>query len=404
MHRVVVTGLGVISPIGLTVAAFDQGLKEGRCGIGPISTIPTERLSVPVAAEIKDYRVADYFDPKKAGLLDRVAQLAVVAARQAALSAGSPFTEERALKTATIIGTGVGGLHTLDDAFLKLYGSNASRLHPFTIPRLMVNGATSAVTMDLGLTGPAFTVASACASANHAVAQAFQMVRSGLVEMALTGGAEACITVGTLKGWEALRVMTSDTCRPFSRNRSGMVLGEGAAMVVLETLESARARGAQILGEIIGAGMSSDAKDLTSPDLGGATRAIRGALADAGLAPEAVDYVNAHGTGTAINDQTETAALHQVFGDHARTLAISSTKSMFGHALGAAGALELAATLLALRDGVIPPTINYTEPDPACDLDYVPNVARQQAIKVALSNSFAFGGLNAVLAVRRFEG
>ncbi|CAK0758360.1 Nodulation protein E [uncultured Gammaproteobacteria bacterium] len=405
-RRVVVTGMGAVAPIGQGIAAYWDSLAAGRCGIGPISLIPTERLGVKIAAEIKDFNPQAHFDARRIGLMDRLAQLAVVAAREAVAQSGLCFEKGAALsqRTATIIGSGVGGQHSLDDSYRKLYGENATRVHPFTIPRLMINCGTSHITMDLGLTGPAFTVASACASANHAVAVAYQMVRSGAVEVAVTGGAESCITVGTMKGWEAMRVMAAETCRPFSRNRTGMSLGEGAAIVVLESLESAKARGAEILGEIIGVGMSADAGDLTSPDINGAARAVELALADAGLGVEQVDYINAHGTGTTINDATETQVIKRVFGDHARTLAISSTKSMVGHALGAAGGLELVATLLALAKGVLPPTVNYAEPDPECDLDYVPNVARERDARVALSNSFAFGGLNAVLAVRRFEG
>ena len=354
-----------------------------------------------IAGQIGDFDPAAHFDAKQLGLLDRVSQFAVVAARQAIKDSGLQFAQGLGEETATIIGTGVGGLNTLDDSFLRLYGQNAPRVHPFTIPRLMVNAAASQITMDQGLTGPAYAIASACSSANHAIGQAFMMVRSGIAKAAVTGGAEACITVGTMKGWEAMRVMAADTCRPFSKTRTGMVLGEGAAVFVLERMEDAQARGAECLAELCGVGQSSDARDITAPDANGAARAIRGALKDARLNPEDVQYVNAHGTGTAANDQTETRALHLAFGEHARALAVSSTKSMFGHALGAAGALELAATVLAIRRGTAPPTIGYQEPDPACDLDYVPNEARPLKINAALSNSFAFGGLNAVLAIRR---
>mgnify|MGYP001547040366 CR=1 FL=1 len=257
--------------------------------------------------------------------------------------------------------------------------------------------------MHCGFRGPALVAASDCAYDPLEIGLAFQMVRSGQVECAVTGGTEACVTFGTLRGWEAMRVMAPDACRPFSRDRKGLILGEGAAMFVLEPLASARARGAKILGEIVGFGMSADAADLTAPDLGGMTRAMEGALSDAKLAPQDIQYVNAHGTGTAANDLAETRALHQVFGEHARKLAISSTKSMIGHALGAAGALELAATMLAIRDAIVPPTIGYLGPDPACDLDYVPNKARAMPIEAAMSNSFAFGGLNAVLAAKKFS-
>jgi nodulation protein E len=277
-----------------------------------------------------------------------------------------------------------------------------TRVHPLTIPKLMANAPASQISMDRGLRGPAFAVASACASSTHAIGLAFHMVRSGQVDCAVTGGAEACITVGTVRGWEAMRVMAPDTCRPFSKDRKGMVLGEGAAVVVLEPLDAARARGADILAEVVGFGMSADAKELTSPDQGGMVRAIEGALADAKLGTGDIQYVNAHGTGTTANDVAETKAIKQVFGEHAAKLAVSSTKSMVGHALGASGALEFVAALMSVREGIVPPTIGYLGPDPACDLDYVPNEARKMSVDVALSNSFAFGGLNAVLALKRY--
>jgi nodulation protein E len=265
----------------------------------------------------------------------------------------------------------------------------------------MANAGSSQISMATGITGPGFTVVSACASAIHAMGVTLSMLRSGLIDAAITGGSEACLTFGTLKGWEALRVMAPDVCRPFSKDRAGMVLGEGAAMFMLETLENAKKRGAKIHAEFAGFGMSSDARDITTPDVGGASRAVAAALKDAGLAPEAVAYVNAHGTGTRVNDLTETAALKQVFGDHARKLAVSSSKSQFGHALGGAGALEMLATILAVTNNIAPPTLNYLGPDPECDLDYVPNQARAMSIDAALNNSFAFGGLNAVVAVRK---
>ena len=326
----------------------------------------------------------------------------MVAAREAIAQSGLAFEGALSERTAAIIGTGVGGQTTQDENYQRLYRDNAKRLHPLTIPKLMVNAPASQVSMHCGLRGPSFAVASACASATHAIGLAFHMVRSGSVTCAVTGGADACITFGTMKGWEAMRVMAPDTCRPFSRDRKGLVIGEGAAAVVLESYEHARARSADILGEIVGFGMSSDAADLLNPDEGGMVRAIEGALADASLSPDDIQYVNAHGTGTAANDETETAAIKRAFGAHARELAVSSNKSMVGHALGAAGALELVAALMALNEGLAPPTMNYLGPDPACDLDYVPNAARQMRMSAALSNSFAFGGLNAVLAVKAF--
>ena len=404
VNRVVVTGLGAVTPVGHTAAVYWENLKQGICGIGPITLTQTpEELSQKVAAEVKDFDPLKHFEERELSTLDRVSQLAVVAAREAIAQAAITFDMPLSLRTATIIGTGVGGQTTLDESFRRVYRENRSRVFPLTIPKLMANAPASQISMFCGLRGPAFAVASACASATHAIGLAFHMVRSGQVDCAVTGGTEACITFGTLRGWEAMRVMAPDACRPFSIGRKGLILGEGAAMLVLEPLERARARGVQILGEIVGFGMSADAADLTAPDLGGMTRAMEGALTDGKLNAQDIQYVNAHGTGTAVNDLTETQALHRVFADHAGKLAVSSSKSMVGHARGAAGALELAATLLAVRDSVAPPTIGYLGADPACDLDYVPNKARALTIEAAISNSFAFGGLNAVLAVKKFS-
>jgi nodulation protein E len=403
VQRVVVTGLGAVAPLGHTVGAYWDNLKRGTSGLGPITLTPAnDELTQKVAAEVKDFDPLQHFAERQLSTIDRVSQFAIVAAREAIAQSGIVFDMPLSVRTATIIGTGVGGQTTHDDSFRRIYVEKKTRVFPLTIPKLMVNAPASQVSMDCGLRGPAFAVASACASATHAIGLAFQMVRGGQVDCAVTGGAEACITFGTMRGWEAMRVMSPDVCRPFSKGRLGLVLGEGAAMMVLEPLERARARGATILGEIVGFGMSADAADLTAPDLSGMVRAMQGALDDARLAPAAIQYVNAHGTGTAANDETETKALHRTFGAHAKKLAISSTKSMVGHALGAAGALELVATLLAVCEGIVPPTIGYLEPDPACDLDYVPNTARALPIEAAVSNSFAFGGLNAVLAVKRF--
>ena len=401
MKRVAVTGWGVVSPIGLDAPAYWSGLVAGRCGIGPISIAPNERLRQKIAAEIKDFDPLVHFAPDRLKFLDRVSQLAVVAAQEAIAGSGLVLDDELRPHTACIIGSGAGGQITQDEVFRQFYEEKASRVPPLTIPKMMVSGPASHVSMHFGLEGPAYAVASACASATHAIGQAFHMLRSGAVRCAVAGGAEAGITLGSLKGWEAMRIMAPDTCRPFSKDRLGMVLGEGAAVVVLESFDDAVRRGAEILGEIVGFGMSADARDLISPDEVGMARAMTAALGDGRLAVEDVQYVNAHGTGTAANDIAETSALKRVFGEHARSLAISSTKSMVGHPLGAAGALELVATLMALRAGVAPPTIGYREPDPLCDLDVVPNEARSLAMNAAISNSFGFGGLNAVLAVKR---
>jgi nodulation protein E len=400
-HRVVVTGWGVVSSIGQTAMSFWSNLVRGTSGIAEATIIPTDRLSQKIVAEVKNFDPRSHFDDRQIAMLDRVSQFAVVAAREAVAHAEISFNDRLSERTATIIGTGVGGQTTQDENYKRLYREGTKRLHPLTIPKLMVNAPASQVSMHCGLRGPAFAVASACASATHAIGLAFHLVRSGGVTCAVTGGADACITLGTMKGWEAMRVMAPDTCRPFSRDRKGLVIGEGAAAVVLESLEHAQKRSAPILGEIVGFGMSSDANDLTSPDAGGMVRAIDSALTDARLAPEDIQYVNAHGTGTAANDEVETNAIKRAFGRHAAKLAISSNKSMLGHALGAAGALELVATLMSMQNAIVPPTINYLGPDPTCDLDYVPNEARPLSMNAALSNSFAFGGLNAVLAVRR---
>ena len=404
MNRVVVTGLGVVSPIGQTVESYWAGLIAGQSGLAPPVFPQPVQLNTKLVGQINGFDPLAHFDPKLIGLLDRVSQFAVVAARQALAQSGLSLTGELAERTASIVGTGSGGHSTVDDSFHRLYAEGATRLSPVTIPKAMISAAASQVSLYCNTKGPAYAVASACASATHAVGQAFQMVRAGGATCAVCGGTEASITFGALKGWEAMRVMAPDACRPFSRDRKGMVIGEGAAMLVLETLDHARERGAEILAEIVGFGMSADSKDLTAPDSSGMARAIGAALADGALAPDTIDYVNAHGTGTVANDEAETAALKISFGDHARRLAVSSTKSMVGHSLGAAGALELVAAVMAIRESVVPPTIGYLGADPACDLDYVPNEARRMPVNAAISNSFAFGGLNAVIAARKFAG
>jgi nodulation protein E len=397
----VVTGCGVIAPVGLDVPSYWAALKEGRTGIGVPTAVPPELLQKEVVAEVKDFDGARHFSERELPSLDRVSQFAVVAAREALAQSGLAIDGELADRTASIVGTGIGGAETLDDSYKRLYRESATRVYPLTVPKLMPNAPASQVSMQLGVRGPSFGVVSACSSATHAIGLAFQMVRAGIADAAVTGGTEACITLGTLKGWEALRVQATDTCRPFSKDRKGLVIGEGAGMLVLETLERASARGAAIIAEVVGFGMSADARDLTNPDVDGMTRAIRGCLADGGLNPDEIDYINAHGTGTLANDVTETKALKVAFGERAYAIPVSSTKSMVGHALGAGGALEFIAMLMAIRDNVAPPTMGYLGPDPACDLDYVPNAARDLPISVAMSNSFAFGGLNAVLAARR---
>jgi nodulation protein E len=404
MHRVAITGLGCVAAPGNDVPAFWNALKQGRSGIGPVAAVPHDKLNIRIAAEVKDYDPARHFEEKRLMLLDRFSQFTLVAARQAVAASGIKFDGGLGADTAVIVGTGAGGMGTLEEAYARLFvGNGSSRQIPLTIPRMMISAAASHVTMEFGITGPSFAVSSACSSANHAIGEAFWMVKSGRARAALGGGSEACITFGVLKAWEALRVLAPDTCRPFSGGRRGMVLGEGAGVAVLERLDDAKARGAPIICELAGFGMTADAGDIVMPSDVGAAGAMAKALADGGIAPTDIGYINAHGTGTLANDATETRAIKRIFGDHAAKLMVSSTKSMHGHVLGGAGAIELVATAMALSDGVIPPTANYQRTDPACDLDYVPNEARQARVKAALSNSFAFGGLNAVLALRRVE-
>jgi nodulation protein E len=315
--------------------------------------------------------------------------------------AGIQWTPELRETAAIITGSCVGGQSTEDIGFHEVYKLGHNRVHPLTIPKTMANAGASHISMEFGITGPSFTISTACSSAAHAIGQAFWMVRSGITDLALTGGSEAPFSFGILKAWEAMRVVSTDTCRPFSKDRRGMILGEGGAMFVLEPWDAAKARGAQIYAEVIGFGMSADAAHITQPSAEGAARAMRSALRDAQVAPEQIGYINAHGTATPANDVTETSAIRSVFGSHARRLPVSSSKSMHGHALGAAAALECLATAIALRDGFLPPTANFNEPDPDCDLDVIPNQSRRAQVEYALSNSFAFGGLNAVLVLRK---
>jgi nodulation protein E len=401
MHRVAITGLGVICALGKTTKDFWASLLQGSVGIGPITAIDRSCLRFQNGAEVRDYNPLDYFEPRQADLMDRFAQFAVIAAKQAVQDAGLELTPELCSSTAVITGACVGGQSSEDQGFYDIYRANRNRVHPMTIPKTMANAGASLICMELGITGAAFTISTACSSAAHAVGLGYSMVASGAAPVALVGGSEAPFSLGLLKAWEALRVVSTGTCRPFSKDRSGMILGEGGAMLVLERMDHAQARGIHIYGEVAGFGMSSDACHITHPSSDGAAAAMQRALAHAEIAPEQVGYINAHGTGTEVNDSTETAAIRKVFGAHADKLAVSSTKSMHGHTLGAAGALEAAAAVLALRHGVLPPTANYTTPDPACDLDVIPNAARKAEVDYCLSNSFAFGGLNAALVFRR---
>jgi len=401
MIRVAITGVGVISGIGKTVPEFWESLQQGRSGIRPIQTADCSTLRFRNGAEVPQYDTSEYFADKQAQFLDRFAQFAVIAAREAVQDAALDWTPALRSDAAVITGACVGGQSSQDEGFVNLYRLNRNRVHPLTIPRTMANAGASHISMEFGLTGPGFTLSTACSSAAHAIGLAYWLVRSGGAPLAITGGSEAPFSLGLLKAWEAMRVVSPTTCRPFCRDRDGMILGEGAAMFVLEPLESAQARGARVYAELVGFGMSSDASHITHPSTEGPALCMKRALSDAGIEAKQVGYINAHGTGTEVNDPTEAAAIRQVFGTHASQIPVSSTKSMHGHALGAAAAMEAAATVLALQHKTLPPTANFTELDPACDLDVIANHARSAEVEYGLSNSFAFGGLNASLLFRR---
>ena len=400
MNRVVITGAGTINALGGSVSETLQAMREGQLGIGPLQMRDLDRLSVKIGGQIKDFDPEAHFDRQKLALYDRVTQLVLLASREAMAQSGLEITEELSETTGVVLGTAAGGMNTWDDNFRSVYEEGKNRVHPFVVPKLMTNAAASHLSMAHNIKGPSLTVSTACASSNHAIGLAFHMVRSGMAQVMLAGGGDAMLTFGGIKAWEGLRVMSKTACRPFSSNRSGMVQGEGAGVFVLETYEGAKARGAEMLAELIGFSMTSDAGDIVMPNQQGAVRAIRGALRDACLDPQDIGYINAHGTGTAANDKTECAAVTEAFGAHAPALMMSSTKSMHGHLIGGTGAVELLACLMALRDGVIAPTIGYEQPDPNCALDVVPNVARQAKVTATLSNAFAFGGMNAVLALK----
>ena len=400
MNRVAITGAGTINSLGHSVKETFTNMAEGLCGIGPLHFRDVDRLDIKIGGQVKNFDPTTVFNRQQLSLYDRVTQFTLIAAKEAVKQSGIIFSGELAAKSGVVLGTAGGGVSTWDDNYRAVYEEGKNRVHPFVVPKLMNNAAASHVSMEYNLKGPSFTVSTACASSNHAIAQAFQMVRSGLSDVMVTGGSESMLCFGGVKAWEGLRVMSKDACRPFSANRNGMVQGEGAAIFVLENFDKAKKRGAEILAEVIGYAMSSDASDIVMPSKQGAARAIKGALHDAQLSPEQVKYINAHGTGTAANDKTECAAVADVFGRHADNLMLSSTKSMHGHLIGGTGAVELLACIMAVKDGIIAPTIGYEEADPECALDVVPNQAREVEVDVALSNAFAFGGLNAVLAVR----
>jgi nodulation protein E len=399
--RVVVTGMGAVTPIGTTVPEMWASMKIGKSGVSAITGFPPDDLTVLIAAQIKDLdhraRLKHFQRDKIISLADRYSWFAAIAADEAMKMAGLSYPLANPYRAACIIGSGAGGLVTFEKAYRDLFIEKKKATHPLTLLRIIGSSASAHVGIEFGIKGPTFATCSACSTATHALGTARDYIRHGMVDVAIAGASESVINYGTMKAWQALHVLSPEGCFPFAKKRNGTVLGEGAGILVLESLEHALKRGANILAEFTGYGMTSDAKEMVNPSTEGPTEAMRFALADARLEPTEIDYLNAHGTATKINDINETNAIKVVFGDHARKLAISSTKSMHGHPLGAGGGIEAIACIKAMHDSWMPPTIGLDEPDPECDLDYIPNVGRDRELRNVMSNSFAFGGLNAVV-------
>ena len=409
-RRVVITGLGAVTPIGNTVATYWAGLQSGANGVAPITLFDASKHACRFAAEVKDFDPTGVLDPKETKRWDRFCQFGVVAAKEALAHSGLELTDANRQRIGVIIGSGVGGLLTMETQAHVLEGKGPGRVSPFTVPMMIPNMATGLAAIALGAQGPSSAVATACAAGSNAIGDAFRLLQHGHADAMVCGGAESAITPLGVAGFASAKALSfrnddpATASRPFDAERDGFVIGEGAGILVLETLDHAQARGAEILGEVVGYGMTCDAHHITSPipgGLGGA-RAMSLALSDAGLKADDIDYVNAHGTSTPANDSNETAAIKTALGERAKAIPVSSTKSMTGHLLGGSGGIEAVAAVLALQNGVVPPTINHQNPDPACDLDVVPNQAREQIISTALSNSFGFGGHNVCLAFRRY--
>jgi nodulation protein E len=400
-NRVVITGLGAVSAMGNNHQDFWQALVNGRSGISPIQRIDCSSMRFKSGAEVININMDDYFQPKDQAWIDRFAQFALIAAQEAVDHSKIDKLSLANAQTAVITGSCLGGKTTEEEGYVRLFRQNNPRANPNTIPNSMANAGASHIASKFSITGPTYTITTACASSTHAIGQAFWLIRQGVVCRAIAGGSEAPFSEGHLRAWDALRVISPDTCRPFSSNRSGMILGEGGAMLVLESLSSAERRGAEIYAEVVGFGMSSDASHLTKPNSLGQSQAVLSALHDADISPEAIHYINAHGTGTLVNDEVETKTIRAVFPKADEHLFVSSTKGAHGHLLGAAGALETIATVLAIKHKTIPPTINFTEKAAHCDLPLIVNQAYEREVDYALCFSFAFGGLNAVLALRR---
>ena len=410
-RRVVITGLGTTTSLGCRVADFWQHLREGRSGVAPIRSFDTTGFRVTFAGEVQEFPVDDFIEPRQVKRLDRFTQFALASAIQAVKDSGIDFSGEPPFRCGVIVGSGIGGLNEIETQHIRLLEMGPSKVSAFMIPKLMVNAASGHISIRFGLRGPNSAVATACASASNAIGDAFKAIQRGNADVMIAGGSEAAITPMGLSGFAAMRALSSRNSepqrasRPFDADRDGFVLSEGSGILVLEELERARKRGATIYAEMLGYGMSADGSHITAPcpEGTGAAKAMSLALKDARLDPERIDYINAHGTSTPLGDQAETAAVKTVFTEHAKSLAISSTKSSLGHLLGASGAVELIATALSVRDSVVPPTINYETPDPTCDLDYVPNTAREMSVRFAMSNSFGFGGHNASLIVGKLD-
>lgn len=409
-HRAVITGMGVVSPVGNNLDEFWNNLIEGKSGIGLVTRFDTGDMPTKVAAEVKNFEPTEWINKKESRHMDRFAQFAIAAAKMALQDSGLDLEKLDKERAGAVMGCGIGGVITFEEQKEVLMNKGSGRISPFFVPMLISNMAAGHLSIEFGLQGSSMTVATACASATNAIGEALRIIQRGEADVVFCGGTEAPITSLAFAGFCAMKAMSTEkehpeqACRPFDKRRSGFVMGEGAGVLVLESLEHAQARGARIHAELAGYGSTSDAYHITTPIPGGAgaARAMRLALTDAGVSGEDVDYINAHGTGTGPNDATETAAIKTVFESYATKLAISSTKSMTGHLTGAAGAIEAIICAIAIERGAIPPTINYGEPDPECDLDYVPNIARKQEVTVAMSNTFGFGGHNATIILKKF--
>lgn len=409
--RVVITGLGAVTPIGIGAEEFWQALLAGKSGIGPITRFDASDYATKIAGEVKDFDVTNYIDKKEAKRMDRFTQFAVVASKMAIADSGLDLDKEDRDRIGTIVGDGIGGMETLHDQFKVLFEKGPNRVSPFFVPMMIGNMAAGQTAIALGLNGPSTCVVTACATGTNAIGDAFRMIERGDVDVMVAGGTEACIAPAPMAGFCSLKAMSTrndepqKASRPFDNDRDGFVMGEGAGIVILESLEHAKARGARIYAEIAGYGSNCDAYHVTNMAPGGAfaAKCMQLAIKDAGLQPEDVDYINAHGTSTAVNDSSETEAIKTVFGEHAYKLSVSSIKSMTGHLLGAAGGIECIASALTVANDIIPPTINYETPDPELDLDYVPNTAKAKTVNVAISNSFGFGGHNATILVKKFQ-